>query len=101
MGGRVIRVLFVGTICLLAILPALAAHASYPGANGKLVFVRSDADPETPDAMWTANPDGTGQSPVGGPGTSQNSPVWSPDGTKIAFIEKFDHNHLHTINADG
>ena len=76
---------------------AAPAQASYPGTNGKLVFVHTDADPDTPDAMWTANPDGTGQAPVGGPGTSQSWPVWSPDGKKIAFTEQQDSNHLYTI----
>ena len=67
MRTRVISMLAAGTCAVLMAVTAVPAQASYPGTNGKLVFVRTDADPDTPDAMWTANPDGTGQAPVGGP----------------------------------
>ena len=101
MRSRVISMLATGACAVLVAVAAAPAQASYPGTNGKLVFVRTDDDPDTPDALWTANPDGTGQAPVGGPGTSQSWPVWSPDGSKIAFTEQQDSNHLYTINADG
>ena len=42
-------------------------------------------------------PDGTGVTAIVVPGIEQN-PVWSPDGTKIAFVRNAD---IHVMNADG
>ncbi len=66
------------------------AHASFPGNNGKIAFVRGgdlyimddDGDPQT------RLPDGMGGS----------DPTWSADGTKIAFVKGGD---VYTMNANG
>jgi hypothetical protein len=101
-GGGGIRRVLVALLAGIAMLASAAtAEAAFPGQNGKLVFVRSGANAGDPSLMWTANPDGTGQAPVGGPGVNQSWPVWSPDGGSIAFNEHQDFNHLYTIKADG
>jgi hypothetical protein len=76
-------------VCVLTALVALvaistSAHASFPGQNGKIAFVRSGD-------VWSMNPDGTGQvmlydTPSGGQSPREAlHPAWSPDGSKIAF----------------
>ncbi len=67
----------------LALLIAPAAHAAFPGANGKIAFVR--CCPGGLHQIFTMNPDGTGQTQVSDGTANDQNPAWSPDGAKIAF----------------
>jgi hypothetical protein len=58
--------------------------------------------------IWTANPDGTGQTRVGGgcltsPAWSVRGSAWSPDGTKFVYIADCGSSEydLYTMNSDG
>lgn len=62
---------------LAALLPA-AAHATSPGANGRIAFV-ANGD------VWTINPNGSDLAQVTSGPSVDGSPAWSPDGTTIAF----------------
>jgi TolB protein len=74
--------------------------------NGKIAFTALTSRAAITAATWVVNPDGTGltklsQTPgVGG----EYGPVWSPDGTKVAFYVddpvggSYD---LYVVNADG
>ena len=55
-------------------------------ANGKIAYNKWGAVYTTPeDGVYLINPDGTGDTKI--PGTERDHmPVWSPDGTRIAFI---------------
>jgi hypothetical protein len=72
------------------VVPALLAGSagSFPGANGLLAFVRGGT-------LFTAQ--------VGGAETNlgltpASHPMWSPDGSKIAYD---DGTNIHVVNADG
>src|SRR4051794_4803243 len=86
----------VATLMLLAMLawPA-AAHASFPGQNGKIAFTRGDD-------VWTMNPDGTGQVNLTNDPAFDGEPAWSPDSTRIAFTSTRDGSAaIYTMLADG
>jgi WD40 repeat protein len=51
-----------------------------PASNGRIAFI-SDGQ------LWTAGPDGSDSRPVTLGGSTKGVPLWSRDGTKIAFLE--------------
>jgi Tol biopolymer transport system component len=91
---------------------AMPAHATFPGANGKIAFT-SDRDerPCTPGIpacfpgreIYVMNPDGSGATNVTRNIYRDDSPDWSPDGTKILFStwRPFGGSTIYLMNADG
>src|SRR5215217_6096099 len=55
--------------------------------NGQIGFRRWFDPDQTKDAIFTMNPDGSHASQITHPpkGFADDSPAWSPDGTKVAF----------------
>lgn len=68
-------------VALVCALPAPIANASFEGRNGKIAFARSGSERR---GIWVMRADGTGAVRLSR-GTD-GSPVWSPDGTMIAFL---------------
>ena len=88
---------------------AESAHAQFTPTNGKIAFAVTDAFTVS-SPIYTINPDGSGQTQL----TSEYDfrPVWSPDGTKIAFhslrdepaplsCDQFCNYEVYVMNADG
>ncbi len=70
-------------------------------SNGKILFSASDG-------IYTVNADGTGRTKIHDlmPNSHENFPVWSPDGTKIAFLREvlgsgFTRLEFYVMDADG
>jgi Tol biopolymer transport system component len=85
--------------------PAAPAAATYPGVNGRISFMRDDADGVS--QVWTANPNLTHQVQVTSAGAG--FATWSPDGSRIAFQRNTDPDptddqeiqDVFTMRADG
>ena len=79
------------TVCAVAIMFAAPVEAVWPGANGKIVFVKVDfSNPGVPAAqIYSMNSNGGNQrnlSAAGGGGDQVDiQPSVSPDGKRIAF----------------
>jgi hypothetical protein len=65
-----------GTLLLLAAIPA---HATFPGANGRIAFGCYN-----PGVLYTANPDGTDVQPLAF--VSSLFSDWRADGKRIVIV---------------
>jgi len=90
------------TAVLVALVCAAPASATFPGRNGRLVFVDGAGQ------IWTVVADGTGRTQLTNDAAYHYSPRWSPDGTRIVFYRGvFDANgmvgsyEVWVMNADG
>jgi Tol biopolymer transport system component len=66
--------------------------------NGRIAFV---SNRENMEKIYTMNPDGSGLTELTR-GPHQLQPAWSPDGTKIAYMDRLkDATAIYVMNADG
>ena len=72
-----------------------------------ILFDRSEPTPEEPGfpemRIWSVAVDGMSARPLPQPGGQNQAAVWSPDGTRIAFVgrEGTAPGRLYVMNADG
>jgi Tol biopolymer transport system component len=94
-GGRISVVVVAAAVGAFALL-ASPAFASFPGANGKIVFT----GPDTSRAdLFTINPDGTDLTPLTNTFSEDEfQAAWSPDGSRVAFLVGRD---IWVMDADG
>ena len=87
---------------------ATSAHATTPGRNERLAFMRPDASGFW--QVWVSNADLSGAKQLTHEAANSGWPVWSPDGKKIAFdtdrgdadpSDDIAINDVFTMNADG
>lgn len=95
----------VGGVVLLGLVSILSASAAFPGKPGRIVFVR-----DRPAGIYTMNASGGDVRLVlSGEALSVGGPVWSPDGTRIAFVGEAPSDPpsenvtftINVVNADG
>jgi dipeptidyl aminopeptidase/acylaminoacyl peptidase len=80
-----------------SVRPALAA---FPGKNGKIVF--ASMRDNIPGEIYTMNADGSNQARLTNNSVYDDTPVWSPDMTKIAFVRAVGATaDIFVMNADG
>lgn len=73
-----------------------AAAAAFPGANGKIAF---ESQRDGNFEIYVMDADGSNPTRLTNNTVKDESPVWSADGTKIAFVR--DGKHFYYMNADG
>lgn len=77
--------------------------------GSRIVFVRSRErrenlpDPSAPLSIWMMDSDGTNQVRLTQGALFEGWPVWSPDGTRVAFERRLDDGNydIYIVNADG
>lgn len=86
--------------CAIALLiTSHKAEASFPGQNGKIVYVSRTYTEEAPYEIFTINPDGTGRRQLTRDSSANNfSPTYSPNGSRIAWEGYYD---IWLMHADG
>jgi TolB protein len=76
------------------------ARATFPGQNGEIAFVGLDADGAY--QIFTVSPSGANLRQLTFDKTLKESPAWSPDGRRIAFVRWGPRGRdIYTMNADG
>jgi Tol biopolymer transport system component len=94
----------------------LSSTGNWSSQGNQIVF-SVHLTPDVHSSIWIVHADGTGLHKVNVQPTADcggldadpnaqgcNQPVWSPDGTKIAFIRSFhntDDGEIYTVNLDG
>jgi Tol biopolymer transport system component len=83
-------------VALLAVTGAVSgpAPAAFPGANGKLAFVRAGD-------IWVVDADGSNPTQLTTDPAQERSPAFSPDGTEIAFARRDGDFEIFVMAAGG
>ena len=86
--------------CVALVVAQEPARATFPGQNGDIAFVERAADGTY--QIFTVSPSGENLRQLTFDNTSKESPAWSPDGRKIAFVGQGPSGRdIYTMNADG
>jgi Tol biopolymer transport system component len=84
----------------LVVVAQEPARAAFPGENGTIAFVRGDADGIY--QVFTVSPVGGSPTQITFDKSHKQSPAWSPDGRRIAFVGWGPRGRdIYTMNADG
>jgi hypothetical protein len=70
--------------CLFVLSVPAAAHAAFPGQNGRIAFVNGPTLQSTTTDIYSAEPDGNALARLTEDGVSDN-PAFSPDGSQLAY----------------
>jgi len=76
----------------------------HPDLKGQRIVFESDlADPRGPLQVWAVGIDGTDAHRLTSSSLEERDPVWSPDGTRIAFAGRNNAAtwDIYVVNADG
>jgi len=85
-----------GLLISTLVFPASANAASFPGRNGQIAFSKEQ---NGSTSIWSLDSDGADKRELA---KAAKEPVWSPSGSKVAFIDtKTGNDQLKLMNADG
>lgn len=92
------------SFALMWVSPVSATKGSYPGANGQIVFEREPSQGAL-GGLWIMNVDGSNLHQLlsdtgGGGGHEYDEPAWSPDGTRILFVDAGSAPGLYIIDPN-
>ena len=87
-------------VLILAFVSSVSAQTPMLRANGKIAFTSNrDGNPE----IYVMNPDGTNQTRLTNNSIVDDHAMWSPDGTKLAFVSQREAGGfaIFQMNMDG
>jgi Tol biopolymer transport system component len=86
-------------VVVAAVATSFPVDAAPSGLDGRIVVARWRSLAPGPDAIITMLPDGTGLTRLAEGDVTP--PVWSPDGSRLAFVDRSQRNaKLQIVNAD-
>jgi Tol biopolymer transport system component len=98
----------IAVVALIGLISVSSAHATFPGANGRIAFSQGDLGPggdlSAHSQVFTIRPDGGGLAQLTHVGAHRAAgvPDWSPDGERIAYeSNQSGAFHIWVMNADG
>lgn len=97
---------FALSLASVLLLPGVA-HAAFPGANGKIAFYgyRDEPNPGTctpcNSEIYVMGSDGSTPTRLTNNPGRDATPVWSPDGNRIAFVRGSVEGDIYVMNANG
>lgn len=99
-GGALIRKLVVFAAVAVVASSTAGSAGAFAGANGKILFLSNRSGDRE---IYLVDRDGTGLRRLTFNNLFERAPVWSPDGTKIAFAGRGPDGNfdIYTIKADG
>lgn len=101
------RVILIGSLTIAFLSFAELTQAQVTSVNGRIAFTQCDYNSEVGDRtcdILTMNADGSEQiNLTNSPTISETNPVWSPDGSRIAFVSDIGafNQDIWVMNADG
>lgn len=99
--------LFMGGLAIVFLSVTCLTQAQVTSVNGQIAFTQCDYNTEVGDRtcdILTMNADGSEQiNLTNSPTISETNPVWSPDGSRIAFVSDIGafNQDIWVMNADG